>query len=220
MSSARALPAELAAVRALIAEGLAEITRAADDPEQCWIRSAIERLAAADVTLAGVLARRFRTAASPPGTAPRVVARPAFVASFPLAASVVTASVTAAGAAVARAAGAGPGGVLTVCGALLLLALHVAGSWPRREVPPVPPPAPDTPGPGLVAVPASLERARVRLVSAALHRAGPANWPVPALRRAVAADPVLGRLAHADLLLCQAVDCLDRYLDGLEKDRP
>ncbi|GAA4591150.1 hypothetical protein BJY16_000176 [Actinoplanes octamycinicus] len=214
MSPVRALPAELGAVRALIAEGLAEVNRAADDPEQFWIRSAITRLAAADATLADLLPRRRPRIASPAASLSRSSAAAA------LSATVLVAAVTAGGAALARAAGAGPGGALTVGGTLLLLTLYLAGSVRRREPTPTPPPPPDTPGLGLIAVPPALDRARVRLVSAALRRAGPANWPVPALRRAVAADPVLDRLAHADLLLCQAIDCLDRYLDDLEKDWP
>ncbi|BCJ42160.1 hypothetical protein GCM10010168_64620 [Actinoplanes ianthinogenes] len=202
MSPVRALPAELAAVRALIADGLAEIVRAADDREQFWIRSAITHLATADAILAEL-----------PG-ARRSTSRRFAVATL------MTAAVTAGGAALARAAGAGPGGVLAVCGAALLLTMYLARQVRPRGATPTLPSPPDSPGLGLIAVPASLERARGQLVSAALRRAGSANWPVPALRRAVAADPVLGRLAHADLLLCQAIDCLDRYLDDLEKQWP
>jgi hypothetical protein len=201
MSSVRGLPAELCAVRALIADGLAEITRAADDLEQFWIRSAVARLAAADATLAGL---------TESGAVPVSL----------LITTAVTAGVVAGTAALARVAGAGPAGVLAACGLLLVAALHVTGLLRRRGVPPVVPSPPETPGLGLIEVPASLDRARVRLVSAALRRAGPVNWPVPALRRAVAADPALERLARADLQLCQAIDCLERYLDDLEKAWP
>ena len=44
--------------------------------------------------------------------------------------------------------------------------------------------------------------------------------PVPRLRVAARTDPTVRRLAHADLLLCQAIDCLERYLDDLAKGWP
>ncbi|BCY14232.1 hypothetical protein [Actinoplanes sp. L3-i22] len=194
MSPVRALPAELGAVRALIADGSAEIVRAAGDLDQFWIRSACDRLAAADAVLAGVLNRR-----------------PAALSV--LATTIGTAAVAAGSAALARVLG---GGLLVALGIAALVLIPV---WlrPRRSATPALPIASGPPGPGLTGVPLTLERARVRLVSASLRRAGRANWRAPALRRALGADPVLARLAEADLLLCQAIDCLDRYLDDLSK---
>ncbi len=49
-------------------------------------------------------------------------------------------------------------------------------------------------------------------MSVALRRAGVDDWTVPALRRAIRTDPVIRRLAHADQLLCQAIDCVERHL--------
>lgn len=201
MPPARALPAELGAVRALIADGLTEVVRAADDLDQFWIRSACGRLAAADAVLAG-LPGRWSGARSG------------------LITTVVTAAVAAGSAALTRAVGGGLPIALALTGLFLILAWHIAGVPRRRGTAATLPTPPETPGPGLVEVPFALERARVRLVSAGLRRAGRTNWRTPSLRRALAADPVLARLAEADLLLCQAIDCLERYLDDLSKDWP
>ncbi|WP_436527244.1 hypothetical protein [Actinoplanes sp. HUAS TT8] len=201
MPPVRALPAELDAVRALIADGFAEVVREADDLDQFWIRSACARLAAADAELAGLLGRR----------SPLVSV---------LTTTVVTAGVVAGSAALARVTGGGLPAALAFAGLLLIMALHLAGVLRRRGTAPALPVPPDRPGPGLVEVPFALERARVRLVSAGLRRAGRANWRAPALRRALSGDPVLGRVARADLLLCQAIDCLERYLDDLSKGWP
>ena len=200
MSPVRALPAELDAVRALVADGLDQIARTADDLEQHWIRSACARLAEADAVLAEVVRGRSGLISL-------------------LGTTAVTFGVVAGAAALARLAGAGPAGTLVAVGLLLAAALRLIPVPRRRRAgTSVPPTRPDTPGYGLTEVPEPLLRARVRLVSAALRRAGSANWRMPALRRAVAGDPVLDRLARADLLLCQAIDCLERYLDDLAKD--
>ncbi len=201
MPPVRALPAEIGAVRALIADGFDEVIRESDDLDQFWIRSACGRLAAADAELAGLPGR--------------------FSPLLPvLTTTVVTALVVAGSAALARVTGGGLLTALVVAGLLLIMALHIAGVLRRRGTAPALPPPPDMPGPGLTEVPSALERARVRLVSAGLRRAGRANWRAPALRRTLTADPVLARLARADLLLCQAIDCLERYLDDLSKDWP
>ncbi|GIE84365.1 hypothetical protein [Actinoplanes regularis] len=199
MSPVRAPYTDLGAVRALIADGFDEIVRTADDLDQFWIRSACGRLAAADAVLATVPGRR---------------SGPVNV----LITTVVTAGVAAGSAALARAAGGGLVVALVLAALLLAVAFQVTGLLRRREVAPVRPAAPKVPGPGLVEVPLALERARVRLVSMGLRRAGRANWRVPALRRALSGDPALARIAEADLLLCQAIDCLERYLDDLSKD--
>ncbi|GAA2856562.1 hypothetical protein Acy02nite_65630 [Actinoplanes cyaneus] len=201
MPPARALPAELGAVRAPIADGFDEVVREAGDLDQFWIRSACGRLAAADAELAGVLRRR-------PALIPVLIT------------TVVTAAVVAGSATLARATGGGLLAALTFSGLLSIVALHLAGVLRRRGTVSALPSPPDRPGPGLAEVPFALERARVRLVSAGLRRAGQANWRAPALRQAMSGDPVLGRLAVADLLLCQAIDCLERYLDDISKDWP
>lgn len=64
----------------------------------------------------------------------------------------------------------------------------------------------------LVAVHADLVDARVRLVSAGLRRLDPAHWRAAHLVPRIGADRVLREVAHADLLLCQAVDHLERCL--------
>ncbi|MEV6342301.1 hypothetical protein [Actinoplanes sp. NPDC051851] len=201
----RSLPAELSAVRALVADGLAEIVGTAGDLDQFWIRTACSRLAEADAALAGA-------AAAPSGPAPALIT------------TLVSFVAVAGGAAIARAAGWSTAGTLVTAGALLSAALWVTVALRRRR-PPVaftmPATAPGTTtGSGLVAVPEALLRARVRLVSAALRRVGSREWTTPALRRAIADDPVVARLADADMLLCQAVDCLERYLDDLAKGWP
>ncbi len=201
MSPVRVPHTELGAVRALIAESFDEIVRTADDLDQFWIRSACGRLAEADAMLATVPGRR---------SGPISV----------LITTVVTAGVVAGSAALVRAAGGGPVVALVLAVLLLIVAFQVAGLLRRRGAAPVLPEVPKAPGPGLIEVPFALERARVRLVSAGLRRAGRANWRTPALRRALSDDPASARIAEADLLLCQAIDCLERYLDDLSKDWP
>jgi hypothetical protein len=237
--SARALSAELAAVRALVADGLAEIGDAGDTG-QVWIRSATARLTALDGVLteaAGVLA-----------TPARVIALT--IATF----LVVTGSATLAGHLALT-----PAGTLAVSAAALLImsaALPRASRYGyrwlgRRRLAraaerlhrPSPSTGPATGGPAGTAAPGAqppghgltdppghdtrplehgmperLLRGRVRLVSAALRHVGADNWSAPELRRAIRTDPLVRRLAHADQLLCQAVDCVERHLGDLRKD--
>jgi hypothetical protein len=240
--SARPLPAELAAVRALVADGLAEIGDAGDTG-QVWLRSATARLTAFDQVVteaAGVLAAPTRL----------------------ILVTLATFLVVAGSAALAGALGLGSGGTLALSGTTLLImfatlpwagrhvytltgrrrlaraaarptraaarparaAAHLARAADRparaadrlspRPVRATPPEA------GLAGVPDRLLQARVRLVSAALRQAGAGNWSAPELRRAIRTDPVVRRLAHADQLLCQAVDCVERHLGDLRKDSP
>jgi hypothetical protein len=246
--SGRALPAELAAVRALVADGLTEIGDAGD-AGQVWIRSASARLTALD----GVLAE-----------AAGVLAAPVQIAAV----TAATFLVVAGSAAVAAALGFGSGGVLAISGIALLLVLvstpyagrhafiligrrrlarAAASPRTRRALPspadlsagaaPSPPPRSSAdPSPyslagsspstgfdrrseaGTERTVEGLLRARVRLVSAGLRQAGADNWAAPRLRRAIRTDPVIRRLAHADQLLCQAVDCFERHLGDQRKD--
>jgi hypothetical protein len=248
--SARVLHAELAAVRALVADGLAEIGDAGD-AGQVWLRSAAARLTALD----GVLAE-----------AAGVLAAPVQVIIM----TIMTFLVVTGSAALAGTLGLNGGGILAMSGTALLIAFAViaraarpvhilighrrlaravsprptaaARSW---STPPLssPAPSPFTPSPrspgraalpeagragvpgrdtmddaGLAGVPDRLLRARVRLVSAALRHVGAGRWSAPQLRRAIRTDPVARRLAHADQLLCQAVDCVERHLGDLRKE--
>ncbi|GIE27037.1 hypothetical protein Ait01nite_000820 [Actinoplanes italicus] len=218
--SGRALPAELAAVRALVADGLAEMGEVGD-AGQVWIRSASARLTALD----GVLTE-----------AAGVLAAPVQVAAVTMATFLVVAG----SAALAGALGFSGGGVLAFTGAAVLIMFaalpyagrRVFGLVGRRRlarsaaVPAHRSARPAPPGPAIVRHPEAalaqasdrLLRARVRLVSAALRRAGADDWTTPGLRRAIRTDPVIRRLAHADQLLCQAVDCLERHLGDQRKD--
>lgn len=220
-----ALYAELAAVRTMVADGLSGIGEAGDTG-RIRMRSVSARLAAFDSAVteaAGVL------------TAPVRV----------LAVTLVTFPVAAGAATLAAAAGLGAAGVLLLAATVLLAVLavspwaarrartvlghhrlrraahphaaarshtvahfHAAGSAEAEERESV----------RLAAVAERLVRARVRLVSAALRHAGSENWTVARLRPALRTDPVVRRLADADQLLCQAVDCIERHLDDLRKD--
>ncbi|MEV4274941.1 hypothetical protein [Actinoplanes xinjiangensis] len=206
--SARPLPAELAAVRALVADGLAEIGDAGDTG-QVWLRSATARLTAFDQMIteaAGVLAAPTRLTLV----------------------TLATFLVVAGSAALAGALGLGSGGTLALSGTTLLIMFaaipwagrHVHTLTGRRRLARASPRAgrATPPEAGLAGVPDRLLQARVRLVSAALRQAGAGNWSAPELRRAIRTDPVIRRLAHADQLLCQAVDCVERHLGDLRKD--
>ncbi|WP_433826657.1 hypothetical protein ACQP2E_31785 [Actinoplanes sp. CA-015351] len=165
-----ALYAELNAVRALVAHGLAEVSTASE-VGHFWIRSACARLAAIEAVLVDA-------------------------AGVPLA------------------------GVTVLAGISMLAGRRVRMTLGRRRL--ARHPAPDIAGhtprrPGLVIVPETLLHARVRLVSATLRHVGTGRWNAQELQRAARADPVTKRLAEADLLLCQAVDCMERYLDDLAK---
>ncbi|MDI6103178.1 hypothetical protein QLQ12_31680 [Actinoplanes sp. NEAU-A12] len=250
--SGRALHAELAAVRALVAGARAGITET-EDTGQVWIRTACARLNALD----GLLAE----AAGVPAAPVRVAAL-----------TVMTFLVVAGPAALATAMGLGGAGVLVASGLALVIgaaAMPSAGcrvfalvgrrrlaltprpaalapepaDAPELASPPRPPNPPDlanpptstdpprptdipdlanppTPAdvPGLADVPDALLHARVRLVSAALRHVGADSWTAPQLRRAIRTDPVTRRLAHADQLLCQAIDCVERCLGDRRKD--
>ncbi|MEU4688117.1 hypothetical protein [Actinoplanes sp. NPDC023714] len=196
-----ALHAELNAVRALVSHGLAEVGTAAE-AGQFWVRSAAARLAAVDAVLteaAGVVSLPVQALA---------------MGAVSFAAVLLSASA-------ARAAGLATAGTLIVV-VLTLVILACLTPWAgrrlrialgRRRLGPIP----ALTGPVLISVPELLARARVRLVSAALRHVGSGRWTSPELRLAARTDPVTRRLAEADLLLCQAVDCLERYLDDLAK---
>ncbi|MFC7527311.1 hypothetical protein [Actinoplanes sp. GCM10030250] len=210
----RALHAEIEAVRALVADGLAEVSAAAGDLEQFWIRSACLRLAAVDAALVEAAGRITVSVQVAVGT----------VVSFGVVSGV---------AALGQVAGLGSGAVVVLAGVVLGVLVGTAPMVGHRvrvavgrrrlaragRVGGAEPVGAGDAHIGLLVVPESLERARIRLVSATLREVGSGSWRVPQLRLAARTDPVR-RLAHADLLLCQAIDCLERYLDDLAKGWP
>ncbi|GAA1605091.1 hypothetical protein [Actinoplanes couchii] len=242
--SGRVPYAELNAVRALVADTLAELT-AAGDISHLWIRAACTRLSALDAALteaAGVLAAPVQV----------------------LAATTVTFLLVFLSTTVGSAVGLSTAGLVVTAAVTVLLTAAVTPWVSRRTAAalgrhrlsrsPLPhgierphlgtgrladpglrfpsgtndeahgkgriggsrgPLTGDRAGPGPAAIPDRLLDARVRLVSVAMRQAGPADWSAPLLRRAIRTDPVIRRLARADQLLCQAVDCVERHLDDL-----
>ena len=63
-----------------------------------------------------------------------------------------------------------------------------------------------------------LLRARVRLVSAALRQVDSRRWRSPYLSHLAAEHRSIARIAEADLLLCQAVNYLEIFLDEHTKE--
>ena len=201
--SRRQLYQDLAAVRALVADGGDRLYESIGDVEQFWISSARSRLAAVDDCLIG--------AAGELGGWPRTLAAtPAM-----LAGAALTALVTAA-------LGGSPFWVVTCSWIVAVLIefpvrrrlTRLGPRLGRRRLGRAAPPRAKTPTElgDPAGLPRALERARVRLVSIALREAGPKNWRAPYLARAVAREPVMFRLAEADMLLCQAIDYLEVYL--------
>ncbi|MEU8656648.1 hypothetical protein [Actinoplanes philippinensis] len=250
----RALSTELAAIRALVADGLGEIGDAGDTG-QVWLRSAAARLAVFD----GVITEAAGVLAGPVRVIVVTVAVFAVVAgSAALASALGIGTLIGVGVALVILFAALPRAareVYTVIGRRRLArtplprpsrpsaAGPAAAPSPSPSVDPsvtasspspISPPAaflpgypPSTASPagggpevaaGLAGVPDRLLRARVRLVSAALRQVGADSWTAPELRRAIRTDPVVRRLALADQLLCQAVDCVERHLGDLRKD--
>ncbi|BBH64081.1 hypothetical protein ACTI_07660 [Actinoplanes sp. OR16] len=198
-----ALHAELNAVRTAVSHALAEVS-VASEFGQFWIRSACARLAAVDAVLT---------------EAAGVVSMPA--QALVMGAVSFAAVLVSTGA--ARAAGLGTTGTLIAAVPALLVVAAVT-PWAgrrirmalgRRRLARLP--MPQVPGPVLITVPDFLAQTRVRLVSAALRHVGSKRWTSPELAFAARVDPVTRRLAEADLLLCQSIDCLERYLHDLAK---
>ena len=202
--------AEINAVRALVSDGLSRLTGAVDDLEQFWIAAARTRLAQVDdllVEAAGGIPAPVRV----PATA---------IVWFGL----VTVAATGAWAAGLGTAGTIVGTVLVALALTVVLprlAARIASAANRRRLArsgATRQPAEADPATDLLALPEELLRARVRLVSIVLRRAGSRDWTAARMRRAVARDATVAALARADLLLCQAIDCLESYLDHLEKE--
>jgi hypothetical protein len=72
----------------------------------------------------------------------------------------------------------------------------------------------------LAGLPGALADARIRLVSAILRAAGSRHWQPAYLARVAARSATFGRLAAADTLLCQAIDHIEHYLAAESKEQP
>jgi hypothetical protein len=210
--SRRRLHADLTAVRALVADGRAELDRATGGVDHIFVTSARERLAELDellVTATGGLPVAARAALLAAGSFVTVaaVAALATVADLPAVWVIVCSLVAAAIAEVP----------------LRRLTFRLGDVLDRRRVTAVPLSRGPAAGPAVlggdfVAVPEALVNARVRLVSTALRRVDPRRWRSPYLQRLALDEPVTGRIADADRLLCQAVDLLERFLDERGKE--
>jgi len=206
----RQLYQDLAAVRALLADGRDRLRDATGDADQFWLNSARQRLLAVDDELV--------LAASRIGGWSRVVTGTA--------AMLIAASVTAI---VTRALGFSTFGVVVCAWVAAVLAEFPARRWTIARLAPglgrrrlaraavtVEPSSPRD----LAGLPDALVDARTRLVSAILRAAGSRHWQPAYLTRAVAEKATFTRLAAADTLLCQAIDHIEHYLDAETKEQP
>jgi hypothetical protein len=213
--SRRQLDQDLAAVRALVADGRDRLGESTGDLDQFWLNSARTRLATVDdflISAAGGLGPWART--------------------------LIGAGALVAGAAVTALAGSALGFStfwIVVCSwavgavAEIVVRRRVAKAAPAfgrrrlaRFVPPAAPRSGPRPRPRprheLAELPADLVKARVRLVSSTLRVAGPKHWRPAYLARAAAEEPAVFWLAEADTLLCQAIDHLEQYLAADTKE--
>lgn len=206
--SRRQLYHDLAAVRALVADGRERMREATGDLDQYSLNSARQRLASIDESLIG--------AAGGFGDWPRTLIGTAAV----LVGAAVAALVT-------RTLGF-PVFWVVACSWLVAFAAEVpARRWTitrlvpalgrrrlARAAAPIASGAPHDLA-GLIEL---LATARVRLVSAVLRSAGSAHWRPRYLARAAAQQPVAALLSEADTLLCQAIDHLEQYLADETKE--
>jgi hypothetical protein len=70
----------------------------------------------------------------------------------------------------------------------------------------------------LAEVAEGLAKARTRLVSSTLRTAGSKHWRPAYLARLAKEDPTVYWLGEADIVLCQAIDYLEQYLDAETKE--
>ena len=205
--SRRRLYQDLAAVRALVADGRARLRESTGDLDQFWLNSARARLASADqflIAAAGGLNGWARTAIGAAAmligaTLTAVVTKAlAFPAFWVIACSWVVAVLV----------------ELPVRKRTARLAPALGRRRLERAATPVTPSRPRD----LTGLPDALVTARVRLVSTALRQAGSKHWRPSYLARAAADDPVMFWLAEADLVLCQAIDHLEQYLAADTKE--
>jgi hypothetical protein len=203
----RQLYQDLAAVRALLADGRDRLRDATGDLDDFRLNSARQRLHAIDDELV--------MAASRVGVWTRVlVATPAMLA----AAAVV--------ALVSKALGFPTFWIVACSWVVALLAEYSVRRWMVARLAPwlgrrrlektvvaIEPSSPRDLG----GLPEALADARVRLVSAILREAGSEHWKPAYLARTAAERPAL---AAADTLLCQAIDHIDHYLADETKEQP
>jgi hypothetical protein len=206
----RQLYQDLAAVRALVADGRDRLRDATGDVDQFSLNSARRRLLEIDDCLI--------MAASRVGGWSRV-----------LIATPVMLVAAAAVALVTRALGLSAFWVVAVSWIVAVLAEYPVRKWTMVRLAPrlgrrrlsratvtVEPSSPRD----LAGLPEALADARTRLVSAILRAAGSRHWQVAYLARAAAENATFTRLAAADVLLCQAIDHIEHYLAAETKEQP
>jgi hypothetical protein len=206
----RQLDHDLAAVRALVADGRDRLRDASGDHDQFWLNSARRRLTAVDDELV--------LAASGLGGWSRMVAGTLGL----LVAAAVTALVT-------TALGFPAFWVVACSWVVGVLAEYPARRWTVTRLAPwlgrrrlaraevtVEPSSPRALG----GLPEALADARTRLVSAILRAAGSRHWQPAYLARLAAESATFTRLAAADTLLCQAIDHIEKFLDAESKEQP
>jgi len=206
--SRRQLYQDLAAVRALVADGRERMRVATGDLDQFWLNSARRRLATIDEFLIGAAGGLGGWSRALIGTAAMLVG------------AAVTALVT-------GALGFSTFWVVACSWLVALAAEFPARRWivtrlapalgRRRLAGAAAPIAAGHPR-DFAGLLETLATARVRLVSVALRAAGTTHWRPRYLARAAAQQPASYWLAEADTLLCQAIDHLERYLADETKE--
>jgi len=205
--SRRQLYRDLAAVRALVADGRDQLRESTGDLDQFWLNSARNRLATVDdflISAAGGLGPWARTLIGAGALAAGAAVTAPAVSALGFSTFWIVVCAWAAGA---------------VAEAVVRRRIaKVAPAFGRRRLARVAPaPARRPPG-DLASLPDDLAKARVRLVSSALRVVGPSRWRPAYLARAAAEDPTVFWLAEADTLLCQAIDHLEQYLAADTKE--
>jgi hypothetical protein len=206
----RQLSQDLAAVRALVADGRDRLRDATGDLDQFSLNSARRRLLEVDEYL-------IMAASGVGGWSRVVVGMPAM-----LLAAAATALVT-------RAVGFSAFWVVACAWVVAVLVEYPVRKWTVTRLAPwlgrrrlaraavtVEPSSPRD----LAGLPGALAGARIRLVSAILRAAGSRHWQPAHLARVAAQSATFGRLAAADTLLCQAIDHLEHYLAAETKEQP
>jgi hypothetical protein len=205
--SRRQLCRDLAAVRALVADGRARLSEATGEVEQFWLTSARLRLEWIDNCLIMAASGLGGWARTLTGTATM------------LAGAAATALVT-------RALGFGVFWVVACSWVVGVLVETPVRKWTETRLSPglgrkrlasavtsEPPLSRD-----LAALAVDLATARTRLVSATLRWVGSSRWRPAYLAQRAAEDPTVHELAEADILLCQAIDFLEQYLAAETKE--
>lgn len=233
--SRRRLVRELQAVRVLVRDGLDRLDAEAGDAEQFWVASARHRLVSLDdvlVSAAGGLSAWSRTLISSAVAFPLLWAVATGVRALGTGSGWVIVTTVAALAVAMPALLATTAGISRAVNRRRMSRPHAdTGRIPRQRDPEARPPAhdgaanggrrsaspawggsaPDGKGDRTEPIVDVLLRARVRLVSAALRQVPPKRWRVGRLARLAADDRSVGRIADADLLLCQAIDFIEIY---------